>query len=173
MPEILGTVASGLGVAEFALTVGGVLSKLTRLWIDVQEVPGTIDALKIEVGILEGFLSDTERRHGATVDQALGLQPFCSTLSTLPITVYCREALNDLQSLVEYMRREIGTVRRGKKTFAKLKAVLKKGQLAKFQERMNRALGLLQMALLSLQITHSGFHSDQLAMVSAQLDQLT
>lgn len=44
MAELLGTVASGIGVAEFALTVGESMSKLRRLWENVQEAPETIAA---------------------------------------------------------------------------------------------------------------------------------
>lgn len=173
MAEILGAVASGLGVAEFALTVGESMSKLRRLWKDVQEAPETIAALKSEISQLEKILLDLDNGPGPTVLPPAGPVPLLNDQPTTPITAHCREALRDLQAMIDDVSGEINSVKRRKRHLSKFKIVLKKGDIEKFQARLDKALDLLQPALMSLLMKEFGSHSKQLEVVSSQMVYLT
>lgn len=173
MAEILGAVASGFGVAEFALTVGESMSKLRRLWKDVQEAPETIATLQREISQLKKILLDLDNGPGATLLAPAGPVPLLNDQPTTPITAHCREALRDLQSMIDDVSGEISSVKRGKRQLSKLKVVLKKSDIEKFQARLDKALDLLQPALLGLLMKHFGSHSKQLEVVSSQMVCLT
>lgn len=55
---------------------------------------------------------------------------------------------------------------------AKLRALLKQGEIEKFQERLDRAIDMLQLAFTTLQLAHSARQSRQIAVHGTQLNQL-
>lgn len=144
MAEILGAVASGLAVAEVGLKVGGTVWKLKRLWQQVHEVPETIQDLMRQIEIMEPVLVN----HEANLQvRDAGLLEQLPTPHGPPATLsaeYCREALNDLRNLVEDLDRAIKTETRSRRTFARVGVVLKKDTIRGFQDRLERAIKLLQ-----------------------------
>lgn len=144
MAEVLGAVASGLAVAETGLKVGGTLWKLRKLWQQVHEVPETVQALMRQIELMDPVLSDHETNFDV---KSVAIRQRSSTPNNsqaLMSAEYCRKALNDLQSLVEDLDGAIESEKRIRRTFAKMKVVLKKDTIKEFQERLDRALKLLQ-----------------------------
>lgn len=90
-----------------------------------------------------------------------------------PVTEYCREALDELRDLVEDLSNEIESSKKRGRRLAKLKTVLNKGHIDKFQRKLDKALHLLQFSLSSSQVAQASSHSTQLNTVLAQLGQLT
>lgn len=149
MAEILGAVASGLAVAEVGLKVGGTVWKLKKLWQEVHEVPATIRDLMSQIEMMEPILADYEASLGI---QGIALPARLSAYSGAPTTqsaAHCREALNDLQRLVEDLDVAVDSEKRSRRTFARMRVVLKKHTIKGFQDRLERATRLLQLAQVS------------------------
>lgn len=144
MAEILGAVASGLAVAEVGLKVGGTVWKLKRLWQQVHEVPETIKDLMRQIEIMDPVLANHETD---LVVQNADLHEQPPTRHSSPATLsaaYCREALNDLRCLIEDLDRAIKSETRSRRTFARMGVMLKKDTIRGFQDRLERAIKLLQ-----------------------------
>lgn len=149
MAEILGTVASGLAVAEVGLKVGGTVWKLKKLWQEVHQVPATIQDLMRQIEMMDPILSDYETILGIG-STAIPIQP--PTHNGAPATqsaAYCREALNDLRRLVEDLDVAVESERRSRRTVARMKAVLKKDTVKGFQDRLEKAMRLLQWSQMN------------------------
>lgn len=174
MAEVLGSVASGFGVVEFAPTVGESIPKLRKLWKDIQDAPERIEALRTEAFLLETVLSHLDDGPGTAIipTPATGPRPVSIPTTNL-IAAHCRTALQDLHTLVDDLSNEISSAKRGRRVLAKLKVVLKKGDVDKFQKRLDKALGLFQCALSALQASHFGYQSTQLEFPSTTMVQLT
>lgn len=146
MAEILGAVASGLAVAEVGLKVGGTVWKLKRLWQEVHEVPDTIAFLMKEIEIIEPVLSEFEFNFNAQITAFPTPSPAHNGAPAALSSAYCREALNDLRSLVEDLDGAVTSGRSRKRTIARIRVVLKKDTIKGFQGRLERATRLLQSA---------------------------
>lgn len=150
MCEILGAVAGGLAVAEVGLKVGGTVWKLKKLWQEVHGVPATIQELMRQIEIMDPVLSD----HETTLSiQSTALPRQLPTHSAQPAMLsaaYCREALNGLRRLVEDLDSAVNSEKRSRRTFAKMRVVvLKKDTIKGFQDRLERAIRLLQSTQVS------------------------
>lgn len=149
MAEILGAVASGFAVAEVGLKVGGTVWKLKKLWEEVHEVPATIQDLMRQIEIMDPILCDHENTLG-NQNIALPTQlPTHNTASAMLSAAYCREALNDLRHLVEDLDVAIESEKRSRRTLARMRVVLKKDTIRGFQDRLNRAIRLIQSIQVS------------------------
>ncbi|KAF3770190.1 hypothetical protein M406DRAFT_325646 [Cryphonectria parasitica EP155] len=154
--EAVGAAASLVGIADFALTVGETIWKIRKLWVEVQEAPDTIKSLQREISMLEKVLPGVNPNSDAE-----------------HVASHCREALGDLQNLVKDLSSEIDSGKRRRRGLAKLKVLLKKGDVEKFQCSLDRALNSMQIALASFQATQASLQSTQLDMVCIQMVQLT
>lgn len=149
MAEILGAVASGLAVAKVGLKVGGTVWKLKKLWQEVHEVPAAIRDLMRQIEMMEPILSAHETSLSIQ-DTALPARfSACNGAPTTQSAAHCREALDDLQRLVEDLDFAVDSEKRRTRTFARMKVVLKKHTIKGFQDRLERATRLLQLAQVS------------------------
>lgn len=144
MAEILGAVASGLAVAEVGLKVGGTVWKLKKLWQQVHEVPQTIKDLMRQIEIMEPILASHEINLNVQNAGLLEQLPASHGSPTTLSSAYCREALNDLRHLVEDLDCAIKSETRSRRTFARVGVALKKDTIRGFQDRLERAIKLLQ-----------------------------
>jgi len=146
MAEVLGAVASGLALAEVGLKVGGTVWKLKMLWQQVHEVPQTIRDLMRQIEIMDPILSDHETYLDVQGAGFLEHFPTHHASTVIPSAEYCREALNNLRRLVEDLNGAIESEKRSRRTFARMRVVLKKDTIKGFQDRLARAIELLQLA---------------------------
>lgn len=130
--EAIGATTSIIGLAEFALTVGKAISRLRRLWVEVQEAPETVRDLKQEVAVIETIFSGLFPSPTSTSVRPEPLLDYTPTNEKLP--AFCREALANLQDLVEDLSSEIESSKKPGRRLAKLKTILKKGNIEKFQK---------------------------------------
>lgn len=118
--------------------------KLKKLWQEVHEVPSTIKDLMRQIEMMDPILSGHETNLGV---QSIVLPIRLSTYNGAPPTqsaAYCREALNDLRRLVEDLDGAVESEKRSRRTVARIRVVLKKNAIKGFQERLERAVRLLQ-----------------------------
>lgn len=157
MAEILGTVSSAIAVAEAGLKVGGTLLKLRELWKEVQYVPQKIQDIMSQMDILEPILADIERHlqgnliHGSDAQVKVGTSAQSNASIRTRTASYCREAFHDLQGLVKELSLQINSAKGTRRGIGKLKVVLRKHDLNRFQSRLERVFWLLQLALTSQQ----------------------
>lgn len=144
MAEILGAVASGLAVAEVGLKVGGTVWKLKKLWQEVHDVPATIQDLMRQIEMMDPILSDHETNLDIQTTALPRQLLTCNGAPATQSTAYCREALNDLQRLAEDLDVALESEKRSRRTFARIRVVLKKETIKEFQYRLERAIRLLQ-----------------------------
>lgn len=164
MAEMLGTVSSAIAIAEVGLKVGGTLLKLRELWKEVQHVPQKIQDIMSQMDIYEPILADIERYlnfHPLTGSDRGTSALFNASIAT-KTSSYCKEAFNDLQDLVEDLSRQITSTQRSKRGIGKLKVLLKKDDLNRFQIRLERASWLLQLAHMSQQSAKLDHQSAQI-----------
>lgn len=154
MAEVLGTISSALAVAEVGLKVGGTMLKLRELWKEVQGVPETIRDLMREIDIMEPLLADIERdlQDDTSLDPSSAFNPAPGRMSAS----FCQEPLRELQGLVRDLSAGIGSAKKRKRGIAKVKVLLRKEDLNKFQSRLERAVRLLQSAQLHRMSAHLG-----------------
>lgn len=148
MAELLGTIASGIAVGEVALKVGGTLFKLHELWKEVQKVPDTIQELLQEIEaygpLLDGVESGFEMSETLQIgNHSLGT---FNTAHSRAAAALCREPLQKLRQLVEDLSNEISSTRRLRRNISRAKVLLKKDDVKKFQERLQRTVSLLNLA---------------------------
>lgn len=150
MAEIIGAVASGLAVAEVGLKVGGTVWRLKKLWQEVHGVPATIQDLMRQIEIMDPVLSDHESTLGIQTIALPRQLPSHNTAPAMLSAAYCREAVNDLRRLAEDLDNTVESEKRRRRTFAKIKiVVLKKDTMKIFQDRLERAIRLLQSTQVS------------------------
>lgn len=149
MAEILGAVASGLAVAEVGLKVGGTVWRLKKLWQEVHQVPATIQDMMRQVEMMDPILSDHETTLG---NQSIALSSQLPTLNTVPAissAAYCREALIDLRRLVDDLDGAVESEKRSRRTVARMRVVLKRDTIKGFQDRLEKAIRLVQATQVS------------------------
>lgn len=170
MAVVLGTVSSAFAVAELGVKAGSTLLKLRELWKEVQDVPEKIRHLMRQIGIYEPLLAEFDQYLEVDPVAAGGAVAMASSPGLVDVSMkgkassYCREALTDLQDLVNDLSQGISSAERKKRGIGRVKVVLKKDDLNKFQSRLDRAFGLLQSA-------HIFQQSAKLDQQSAKLDQ--
>lgn len=131
----LGIVASGIGVASFAIQVGDSVMKLKNLWDAVKEAPADIECLLEEIEILSLVLREAEPINNSNYRST----NYPSGISCLEL---CRRTTNILESIVKDLDSEV----RRKKSLGRIKAVLKSESINKFRERLRTAQTMLLLS---------------------------
>lgn len=164
MAEILGTVSSAIAVAEVGLKVGGTLLKLRELWKEVQYIPQKIQDLMSQIDIYEPILADIQRH--LEVDpknsQSVGTSALLRASIGAKTSSYCSAALHNLQDLVRELSDQITSAKRRERGIGKLKVLLKKDDLNRFQVQLERASQLLHLAHTSQQSAKLDYQSSQI-----------
>ncbi len=140
MSEVLGVLASGVALAQLA---GAVISngmKLKQLFNEVKEVPETISYLLEQIDILDPMLWAIDD------DRARQLLP--DTISTSEVFVQksvqiCQKVLHQLTQLLEDLTAQIQSSRMLYRSIGKVKVLLKKEVLVRYEKRLDMALRLL------------------------------
>ncbi|KAI8159864.1 hypothetical protein K4K49_007428 [Colletotrichum sp. SAR 10_70] len=143
MAEVLGVVSSAIAVAELAGKFGLSVMKLKQLWDEIQDIPEEMNRIMRQLEILKPVLAGMEadfvqqQRHKVYFNSATNLQASIE---------YCRDAVNDLESLAEDLQARISTAKRSRRNITKLKVSFKKEDIRKYQERIGWALHLISLS---------------------------
>jgi hypothetical protein len=131
----LGIVASGLGVASFAIQVGDSIMKLKNLWDAVKEAPADIKCLLEEIEILSLVLREVEPIHNSNE------RPVNS-----PSGTRCLELCRRTADILESVAKDLDDETRRKKRMGGIKAVLKNESINKLRDRLRSAQTMLLLS---------------------------
>jgi hypothetical protein len=139
--------AEAFGIVAGAIAVGGLTTRLAisvlalkRLWDEVRDLPETIQHLTKGLELVNSVLSENE-----TEFLRLGGKAPSGGAAKLSIE-YCRQAVHDLELLVEDIHRQVISTRKLKRNVTKLKVSIKKKSLSNYQERLQYALQILSLS---------------------------
>ena len=132
MADALAVVASGVGVASFALQVVDCAAKLRRLWADIKDAPEDVINLIDEIQTLSQVLDAINVTHKPAVGNAMFDQCY----------VFCEHSVRNLESVA----RDLEKLVRRKRPVGVLRVVLKKDIIAKHRSQLERAKTSLLLA---------------------------
>ncbi|KAF4831667.1 hypothetical protein CGCTS75_v005051 [Colletotrichum tropicale] len=140
MAEVFGVVASALAVAELTGKFGVSIVKLKKLWDEIQDVPEEMNRIMRRLEILKPVLAEMEaefvqQRHKVYHNSAASLS-----------IEYCRQAVDDLESLAEDLQARISAAKRTRRNLTRLKVSFKKEAIREYQERIGFALQLISLS---------------------------
>ena len=140
MAEILGLVSGVITVAQLAGQVGASVLRLKSLWGEVKDVPESINALMMQLELLDLVLSEMD-------DEFPRVQSILSTdrLAILSLK-HSRQAKKNLDHLVNDLQLQISSAKRLKRGIAKVKVTLKKDLIRTYQDRLTNTLQLLSLS---------------------------
>ncbi|KAI2462810.1 hypothetical protein F4781DRAFT_172171 [Annulohypoxylon bovei var. microspora] len=151
MAETLGVVASALTIVEVAVKAAAAISRLKRLYDEIQGIPESIQSLIRQVELLDLFVWDLE--YADTTNPIL-----FNDNAIRRSTEFCRKSLVELTELIDGLHFQVNAKKALKRGVAKAKVALKKDVLSNFQNQLQRivmVLGLAQqnymIALIRLQ----------------------
>lgn len=139
MAEVVGLVASSLTLLEVADRVTRSLFQLKRLWDEVKDVPETIREILTRLDVLLPVVIE--------IDKDLQREPTMSGNSAAVLSLsYCQNAINELTSVIDDLSHNIESVRGFRRNAARVKVVLKKDALSKYERKLEWAIQLLLLA---------------------------
>ena len=133
MTEILSTVASGIAVVTVAVQLAENVKKLCDFWNSIKEAPEEIQAISLDLELLSSVLTQIayEVQH---------VEPDATLVATLD---GCRVKVKILTTLLSEIERGFASTSSRVRKWTALKAVLKHGQLMKFQAALERLKGTM------------------------------
>lgn len=139
MAEVVGLVASSLTLLEVANKVTSGLFQLKRLWDEVKDVPETIREILTRLDVLLPVVIEIDKdfQKGAAISG--------NSAAVLSLS-YCRNAINELTSVIDDLSRNIESVKGFRRNAARVKVVLKKDALSKYERKLEWAIQLLLLA---------------------------
>ena len=133
MAEGLATAASGIAVLTVAVQLAEIIKKLSDFWTSIKEAPEDIQAIATDLDLLSNVFTHIahETQH---VEHDMTL---AATLNG------CWVKVGKLTALLDEIEPGFASSRLRIRKWTALKAVLKQGQLAKFQVALDRLKGTL------------------------------
>ena len=140
MAEIIGVVSGVLTLAGVAGKAGASVLTLKRLWDEVKDVPDSINFLMMQLEHLDPVLQDMENEFSQV--RAAIQNDSRTNLSQQ----YARQAVQDLEGLVNDLQQQLSSKKGMKGNIAKFKVTLKKDLVRSYQERLQHALQLVSLS---------------------------
>ena len=134
MAEMFGAVASGVGIASFAVQIVDSGMKLNELWNAIKDAPEEIKWLKEDIDSINTILQELDAQQALTT---------CTPSATKVCYAACRRTAETLENVVTELENTISR----KKRRGSLKVVLKKEILASHKTRLSEAKASLSLAL--------------------------
>lgn len=138
MAEVLGTVASGLQIAALATKIMAIGFKVHNLYHEMQGAPAEVTASLEEIYILAQILEE------------LGKSPMANHVVLLKARSHCKKCLQELESTLRALERNIQTSRGFLSKFLPLKIIIRKDALTKMEHRLETSL---RIVLFAIQLT--------------------
>jgi len=140
MAEIIGVVSGVLTLAGVAGKAGASVLTLKRLWNEVKDVPDSINFLMMQLEHLDPVFQDMENEFSQV--RAAIQNDSRTNLSQQ----YARQAVQDLEGLVNDLQQQLSSKKGMKGNIAKFKVTLKKDLVRSYQERLQHALQLVSLS---------------------------
>lgn len=138
MAELLGAIASGVGIASFAIQLADSVSKLKKFCEDIKDAPEDLRRTMFQLGIVTLQLKEI-----ADEEQA-NPQIFASNASLQQCVALCQQGSDSIGEIGRELEAEMAK----RKIFGKLKVVLKKDTLSKLALRLESAKANLMMSYM-------------------------
>ncbi|KAF5870908.1 uncharacterized protein Bfra_009463 [Botrytis fragariae] len=142
MAEVLGTVASGIGVAQLAGNLASSIIKLKGYWDQVQDAPDDIGFLVREIDAHHLILRSILESQAKIASSGRPSNTFLENSLKL-----CEDSLNELNELVKVLGKEINSSNKWRSKLGATKVVLKNDQLKRLKKRMKNASRLMNLAI--------------------------
>ncbi|KPM35107.1 hypothetical protein AK830_g11469 [Neonectria ditissima] len=139
MAEVVGLVASSFTLLEIAEKVTSGLFRLKRLWDEVKDVPETIGDILARLDVLLPVVVEIEK------DFRDGSISAGNSAQNLSLS-YSQNAINELTFVIDDLSRNIESAKRFRRNSARVKVVLKKETLSKYEKKLEWAIQLLLLA---------------------------
>lgn len=138
MAEMLGAVASGISIAQFAGSIIKIGFRIKSLLEDIRDVPDDLQHHLGQIQVLAPLLAEID--HG----------PSISNGALLAAAKQCQQAARELEVLASELSNQVQSSQGFNRRFRSLQAVLQKSALARHEKRMQVSM---QMLMLALQLT--------------------
>ena len=141
MAEAVGVVASGIGIASFAIQMVSNIQTIYDFWKSIEGAPEDIGNTIEELRVLAAILKDLPN-----ITNSNGTSS--SPISILECLQHCRKALDHLNPIVSKLHAGILGNKR-QKQWTSIKLVLGKAQMRDLNQRLERAKSTLGLVLIS------------------------
>ena len=138
MAEVLGVVASGVGIGSLAIQLFDSLQKLHRFWKLVDGAPKDIESLVEELHVLGCVFDELIKGSEVTENLPVGSLEVCLK--------YCSKVMNDLNPIVQRLHSGIAKGNQ-RKQWTSIKAAFKKEDLRDLVQRLERSKSTLGLAI--------------------------
>lgn len=141
MAEVLAVITGGITIGQLAASITCNLIKLKSYWDQVQDAPGDIRQLLVEIDSLNLILRQIEEDETQAGSSGLSLGVcFQHSLSL------CKRGTEELSVLASEMALKIDGKKGWREEVGALKVALKSKDLKRGKQRMKNAIRLLNMA---------------------------
>lgn len=143
MAEVFGVVVSGITLAQLS---GEILSnglKIKGFVSDIYDAPESLHILLDQLQILGQVFQELDHSHDISVASMIDLP---SQASLLTATSHCKKAVERLNSLAQDLAGQIEASRGMRQKIGRIRVVLKKDTLAKYERHLQSAVTLLSLA---------------------------
>ncbi|KAF7877049.1 uncharacterized protein EAF02_008269 [Botrytis sinoallii] len=142
MAEVLGTVASGIGVAQLAGSLASSIIKLKGYWDEIQDAPDDISFLAREIDSHHLILRSILESQARITSSGRASDMFLEHSLKL-----CEDSSNELNELVKALGKEMNSGNKWRSKLGATKVVLKKDQLKRLKKRMKNASKVMNLAI--------------------------
>lgn len=142
MAEVLGTVASGIGVAQLAGNLASSIIKLKGYWDEIQDAPDDISFLAREIDSHHLILRSILESQAKITSSGRASDMFLEHSLKL-----CEDSSNELNELVKALGKEMDSRNKLRSKLGATKVVLKKEQLKRLKKRMKNASKVMNTAI--------------------------
>jgi ElaB/YqjD/DUF883 family membrane-anchored ribosome-binding protein len=141
MAEVLGTVASGIAIAQLAGAIVSSTRKIYIFWKDMKDAPKHIGGLLVEIELLGEVLVE----HYTSNRQENGIYHHSAILQK--IYLHCETAIKDLDEVLETLDKGLKkSGSKAKKIWYNFRVAMKGSVLEDLMERLERAKLMLNLA---------------------------
>ncbi|TEY87481.1 hypothetical protein BOTCAL_0001g00070 [Botryotinia calthae] len=142
MAEVLGTVASGIGVAQLAGSLVSSIIKLKGYWDQIKDAPDDIGFLVREIDTHHLILRSILESQARMTSSGRPSDTFLEHSLKL-----CEDSSNELNELVKALEKEMNSSNKWRSKLGATKVVLKNDQLKKLKKRMKNASKVMNLAI--------------------------
>ena len=139
MAEVVGIVASGIGIGTLAAQIAGKIIKLKSCWDQIKDAPEDIRDLVEELEVLNHTLIQIEDgQHQYLKSRHIAYPAFTSASLR-----HCKQAATRLNELIDSLSEDIEHKSKVKQKWASAKVALKKEKIDKYRAKLERTITLL------------------------------
>ncbi|CZR68075.1 uncharacterized protein PAC_17974 [Phialocephala subalpina] len=145
MAELVGIIASGISIGNLVAQIGSSIATLKSYWDEIKDAPEEVNSLLEDIEDLHIILDDIKDDQNRNPVSPLLLG---STSMAICLT-HCRRAADQLKELVDELGADINAPGRFSRKHTALKVVLKRKKVERYKNKVERAVRLLNLSLLS------------------------